>query len=130
MEIAEELDRTGLLPPSFQTCAVGSWAADVWDNVTRVKTLNSRQTQRNLENHICPLQIDIVERLINRYSNPGDTVYDPFAGFMPYAMLYRREDGEIDPAWRRFQREWLRPEILGVKMAGIRNVASPPITAD
>ena len=30
----------------------------------------------------CPLQIDIVERLINRYSNPGETVYDPFGGLM------------------------------------------------
>jgi len=87
--IAEELDRTGLLPPSFQTCAVGSWAADVWDDVTRVKTLNSRQTQRIRENHICPLQIDIVERLINRYSNPGDTVYDPFSGLftVPWVAL-------------------------------------------
>ena len=30
----------------------------------------------------CPLQLEIVERLINRYSNPGETVYDPFGGLM------------------------------------------------
>ena len=30
----------------------------------------------------CPLQIDIVDRLINRYSNPGDVVLDPFGGIM------------------------------------------------
>lgn len=30
----------------------------------------------------CPLQLDIVDRLINRYSNPGETVYDPFGGLM------------------------------------------------
>ena len=32
--------------------------------------------------YICPLQLDIVERIINRYSNPGDVVLDPFGGLM------------------------------------------------
>ena len=32
--------------------------------------------------HVCPLQIDIVERLIERYSNEGDTILDPFGGLM------------------------------------------------
>jgi DNA modification methylase len=30
--------------------------------------------------HVCPLQFDIVDRLITRYSNPGELVYDPFGG--------------------------------------------------
>ena len=34
----------------------------------------------------CPLQIDIVERIINRYSNPGDLVLDPFGGLMTVPM--------------------------------------------
>jgi hypothetical protein len=38
------------------------------------------------------------------------------AGFVPYAMLYRGEDGARDPVWSRFQREWLRPQIVGTKM--------------
>lgn len=37
------------------------------------------------------------------------------AGFMPYAMLYRNETGEADLEWRRFQREWCRPMIVGKK---------------
>lgn len=37
------------------------------------------------------------------------------AGFMPYAMLYRDKDGNTDQTWKRFQREWLRPEIVGTK---------------
>lgn len=41
------------------------------------------------------------------------------AGFMPYAMLYRGEDGERDPAWAQFQRQWLRPWIIGQKMAEV-----------
>ncbi len=34
------------------------------------------------------------------------------AGFVPYAMLYRDETGATDAAWRRFQRAWVRPEIV------------------
>lgn len=34
------------------------------------------------------------------------------AGFVPYAMLYRGEGGETDPEWRKFQRLWVRPQIL------------------
>jgi hypothetical protein len=34
------------------------------------------------------------------------------AGFVPYAMLYRDETGAVDSSWRRFQRAWLRPEIV------------------
>lgn len=37
------------------------------------------------------------------------------AGFVPYAMLFRGEDGQYDPEWRRFQREWCRPIITGKK---------------
>ena len=37
------------------------------------------------------------------------------AGFVPYAMLYRDEAGETDQEWRRFQREWCRPMIVGKK---------------
>ena len=41
------------------------------------------------------------------------------AGFMPYAMLYRDEKGESDHEWRRFQREWVRPQIIRAKMKGV-----------
>ena len=37
-------------------------------------------------------------------------------GFVPYAMLYRGCDGAMDPEWRKFQREWCRPAIVGGKM--------------
>lgn len=34
------------------------------------------------------------------------------AGFLPFAMLYRDKDGQTDPEWRKFQRIWVRPEII------------------
>ena len=54
-----------------------------------MRTLNGNQTQRGLQNHVCPLQFDIVDRIITRYSNPGETVFDPFGGLMtvPYRAL-------------------------------------------
>lgn len=36
--------------------------------------------------HVCPLQLDIAERIINRYSNEGNMVYDPFGGLMTVPM--------------------------------------------
>ena len=53
---------------------------------TRMLTLNSDQSKRAVEQHVCPLQIDIVKRLIERYSNKGELVYDPFCGLgtVPY----------------------------------------------
>jgi len=37
-------------------------------------------------------------------------------GTMPFAMLYRDEFGKVDQKWRRFQREWCRPTIVGTKL--------------
>ena len=54
-----------------------------------MRTLNGKQAQRGLQQHVCPLQFDIVDRIINRYSNPGELVYDPFGGLMtvPYRAV-------------------------------------------
>ena len=46
-------------------------------------------SQKKRQNHICPLQLDIVERLIERYSNKGELVFDPFGGIgtVPYCAV-------------------------------------------
>lgn len=41
------------------------------------------------------------------------------AGFMPYAMLYRDQNGAVDEEWRKFQREWCRPLIVATKVREI-----------
>lgn len=82
IHLGEKLDAVGALPSTFMTLAPGSHADHVWDDVNRMRTLNGNQTQKGLQNHVCPLQIDIVDRLITRYSNEGETVYDPFGGLM------------------------------------------------
>lgn len=89
IKLANELDEDGKLPAAFMVVAPGSWDMTVWDNINRMRTLNTSQSQRKAEMHICPLQFDIVERIINRYSAEGEVVYDPFGGLMtvPYMAV-------------------------------------------
>lgn len=86
---AEELEGYGKLPKTFMAIDPVSKKDWIWDDVTRMRTLNTRQSQKNRQNHICPLQLDIVERLIERYSNKGETVFDPFGGIqtVPYCAV-------------------------------------------
>lgn len=83
---AEALDEMKRLPATFMSVAPGSWSEDVWDDVNRMRTLNTTQSQKNRIQHVCPLQLDIVERIIRRYSNEGETVFDPFAGLFTVPM--------------------------------------------
>jgi len=80
VQLGEVLEGRGALPATFMSLAPGSWHPEVWHDINRMLTLNGSQKQRNLAMHVCPLQFDIVDRLIERYSNPGDLVYDPFGG--------------------------------------------------
>lgn len=86
VKLAKELDKDGKLPATFMVVAPGSWEQEVWDDINRMRTLNTNQSRRRAQMHICPLQLDIVERIINRYSNEGDIVYDPFGGLMTVPM--------------------------------------------
>ena len=87
VKLAEQLDKEGRLPAIFMVVAPGSWNnLEVWDDINRMKTLNTQQSRRRKQMHVCPLQIDIVERIINRYSNKGDLVLDPFGGLMTVPM--------------------------------------------
>jgi len=87
--IADNLDKQNKLPSTFMVVAPGSWHPEVWDDINRMNTMNGKQAKKNLAYHICPLQFDIVERVINRYSNKGDLVLDPFAGLftVPYQAV-------------------------------------------
>lgn len=83
---AKKLDEDGHLPATFMVVAPGSWTDQVWDDINRMRTLNTTQSQRRQQMHVCPLQLDIVDRLINRYSSPGDLVLDPFGGLGTVAL--------------------------------------------
>lgn len=82
VELCETLDSIKKLPSSFM--AVSPWTHTqndfVWDDINRMNTLNTQQASKRKMLHVCPLQFDIVDRAIDRYSNEGDLIYDPFAG--------------------------------------------------
>ena len=57
------------------------WASPVWMDIDYGRTLNAQSGRdQNDEKHICPLQLDTIERAINLWSNEGDTVLTPFLG--------------------------------------------------
>lgn len=106
VELAEQMDADNRLPATFMIMQPASWSEMVWDDINRMNTLNTSQSRRREALHVCPLQIDIVERIIERYSNPGETVLDPFGGLMTVPLtairLGRKGYGiELNPDYFR-----------------------------
>jgi len=57
------------------------WAESAWLDIKETNTLNVKGTKgENDTKHICPLQLDVIERLVRLYSNPGELVFSPFTG--------------------------------------------------
>ncbi len=57
------------------------WAEACWADVRETDTLNVRGTKGEGDvKHICPLQLEVIARLVRLYSNPGEVVFSPFAG--------------------------------------------------
>ena len=104
IRVGEALEGRGALPATFMSLAPGSHHPEVWHDVNRMLTLNTEQSRRAQAMHVCPLQFDIVDRLIGRYSNPGDLVYDPFGGLftVPVRALRAGRRGraaELNPGY-------------------------------
>jgi hypothetical protein len=124
IRIGEELEARGALPSTFMSLAPGSHHPDVWHDVTRMLTLNSEQSRRAVEKHVCPLQFDIVDRLIERYSNPGELVYDPFCGLgtVPYRAIIKGRRGggsELNAGYFMDQVHYLRSAERQVSMPSL-----------
>lgn len=57
------------------------YASPVWMDINFSNTLNARAARDNEdERHVCPMALDLIERAIQLWSNPGDVVFDPFSG--------------------------------------------------
>lgn len=85
LQICEDLEAHNRLSALFMTLPTHSANDDVWTDVNRMNTLNANQVNQKKEKHICPLQLDIIERLLNRYSSKGDLIDDPFGGLFSTA---------------------------------------------
>ena len=85
LRVCKDLDKAGKLSKKFMSIPPTSPSDDVWTDINRMNTLNANQANRKKEKHICPLQLDIIERLINRFTMKGDKVDDPFGGLFSTA---------------------------------------------
>lgn len=57
------------------------YASPVWMDINQSRTLNGRMAREEADDrHICPLQLDVIERCLELWSNEGDVVLSPFAG--------------------------------------------------
>ncbi|TPN79983.1 DNA methyltransferase [Mesorhizobium sp. B1-1-2] len=110
VQLGEELAARDALSKTYMTLDPPSADPAVWTDVVRMLTLNGQQAFRNLEKHVCPLQFDIVDRLIDRYSNPGDVIYDPFGGLMtvPYRAILKGRRGQASELSDTYFRDGLR----------------------
>lgn len=126
VKIGETIDGYGRLPVTFMLLQTPSWMPDVWTDVARMRTLNMIQAQKGKEMHLCPLSFDIADRIIERFTNPGDLVLDPFSGIgsVGYrALLKNRKYYGIELSPRYFsdscyylesaEKEMMTPDLFG-----------------
>ena len=66
---------------SFPVDLWQEYASPVWMDINPSDTLQYRSArEHNDERHICPLQLEVIERAVRLWTNPGDVVFSPFTG--------------------------------------------------
>jgi hypothetical protein len=110
----------GLEPPEHGNISHERWrryARPVWMDIDFTRTLNARRVAKgDDQKHVCPMPLDIIERALWLWSNPGDVVLDPFGGIGSTAYACR----EMDPPRRAITCEL----HAGYFKQSIANVAS------
>lgn len=82
------------------------WASPVWLDINQTRVLNVAEAKSDKdEKHMCPLQLDVVERIVRLYSNHGEVVFSPFTG------IGSEGDGALRFG-RRFAGVELKPEYF------------------
>jgi DNA modification methylase len=81
------------------------WAEAIWDDIRETNTLNVRVAREAAdERHLCPLALDLIERCVRLWSNPGELVLSPFAGvgsegYVSILQGRRFEGVELKPSY-------------------------------
>lgn len=93
--LGEKLDKAKRQPFRFMLLQPQSWHPDVWTDITRMLTLNGSQASKGKQIHLCPLQFDLVDRVIEQFSMKGELVLDPFGGLgtVPYRAILKKRKG-------------------------------------
>ena len=66
---------------SFPVSLWQRYASPIWMDINPSDTIQFRSAREHKdERHICPLQLEVIERAVKLWTNPQDTVFSPFAG--------------------------------------------------
>jgi len=77
----ENPERVGHTDASFPVTLWQRYASPVWMDIDPSDTLQYRSArEHDDERHICPLQLEVIRRAVNLWTNPGDRILSPFAG--------------------------------------------------
>ena len=80
-DVETDCDPVGQDAKEFPVDQWQKWASPVWMDINQTNVLNVRLAREDKdEKHLCPLQLDLIERAIRLWSNKGDTVFSPFMG--------------------------------------------------
>lgn len=107
-----------------------NWASPIWDtnqdgfylpyqttwhDIRETNTLNYHMARSEQdERHLCPLQLDLIERCVRLWSNPGETVFSPFTGV--------GSEGYVSLKWNRnFVGTELKPEYFECAVQNCKN---------
>ena len=107
---------------SFPVNVWQNYASPVWMDIRQSDTLQkkSARTEKD-ERHICPLQLEVIQRCIELWTNPGDIVLDPFAGIgsVPYVAVTMGRRGigvELKESYYEQAKNNLSVAVSGDKM--------------
>ena len=95
-------------PEDFPLDQWREWASPVWMTIKQSNVLNVKLArEQSDERHLCPLQLDVIERALIMWSNPGDVVLSPFMGIGSEGYVSLRLDRKFigielkESYWRR-----------------------------
>lgn len=102
------------------------WAEGCWSDIVETDTLNTKAAKSEDDTkHICPLQLEVIRRLVLLYSDPGEVVFSPFTGIGSEGYVsiggksMKTKKAIAEP--RRFYGCELKPEYYA---QALRNLAS------
>jgi DNA modification methylase len=107
------------------------YASSVWDDIRIDNVLPFRDAkEEDDEKHVHPLQLDVIDRIVELYSNPDEVVFTPFMGvgsevFSPVSMgrkgigvelkdsYYKQAIANLQEAENRYKKKYVQPSLLG-----------------
>lgn len=96
------------------------YASPVWMDINQSNTLNKMSAREEKdERHICPLQLDVIARAIELWSNPNDVILDPFAGIA--STLYQALSMGRRGVGIELKESYYTQAVLNCKVADAKN---------